>query len=857
MKRFVFLFLLAMIVFAAAGQSKKRGKVKRQYRNVEQAVQNQPVVFFRGVVYDSDKNPLPGASVSVQGTLSGVHTNANGEFVITNIPTGKVRIEVSFMGYRTKTSDFIVAPGQNYHNITLDENNIHLEPVTVSSVKREQQVLDVPLSINVVDADLINNTSIERLDQLAEYVPGLYISELGSNRPSFAIRGLTSDEVSPGAQPRVSVYFNQVPINRADGASLELYDMEQVEVLKGPQNTLFGRGAQIGAIHFISKKPVNELEGYLSAATGSFNKKEFKGAVNVPVINDKLFVRAAGIYNTRDGYVENTFGGTLNGENTIAGRFSARFLPAFGHKADLVVNYQKDDTPGVAFMSRRFPNTLGETDIFNYRASLEQGENLGTGKELLSATLTYKYYRNELNFWTSITSYRDASSFARWDGDGTAAAAIDMSENAGARQFYQEIRYNFSRNSRLNGSGGISYWREKADQTYWFSPNEQNMFHLFMPPEYNMLVDPQGQPVSVPSLPAAFGPLAGAPLPEDHQEENISNATNRAVEAFLEGTYQLNRKLFITGGVRAVYDHSELSSESEFTGGSPSVLGNLTGNAPNLFFKPAAPHSVDASTISFTWRGGLKYKLNDKANIFANYSRGRRPKVLQFTSTGEEEIIDAEKVNNYDAGIKATVLQRIYVDVVGFYQQYSDFQTRAWIANPETGEFNYKVKDGGMATSYGAEASLKAAVIEGLDIFGNYTYLHARFDSTDTDGFIQEYAGNTFRLSPEHSFTAGFNAAVNITPTIRFFFTPTYSYKTHFYFEDANTEGLEQPAYGELRINTGLKLANPDVTLNVYGTNLLEEEFITSAGNTGSLFGVPTFVPGPPRMLGVRLTWKF
>ena len=145
----------------------------------------------------------------------------------------------------------------------------------------------------------------------------------------------------------------------------------------------------------------------------------------------------------------------------------------------------------------------------------------------------------------------------------------------------------------------------------------------------------------------------------------------------------------------------------------------------------------------------------------------------------------------------------------------------------------YKVKDGGKATSYGAEASVKAAVIKGLDIFGNYAYLHARFDSTDTDGFMQEYEGNTFRLSPEHSFTAGFNASVNITPTILFFFTPSYSYKTHFYFEDANTPGLEQPAYGILNATAGLELADPNIRLSVYGTNLLEEEFIKNIMNTG------------------------
>jgi len=226
------------------------------------------------------------------------------------------------MGFETQMVDVTVQPGQNVLNFTLAEDIIHLDPVTVIAKKREQQILDVPEAISVVGAGFINNINITELSQLSEYVPGLFIYEQGANRPSYVIRGLTSEEVSPSAQPRVSVYLNNVPINRANGASITLFDMKRVEVLKGPQNTLFGRGSQIGAIHFISKSPGNDTEGYVSAGIGNFNQKEFKGAINIPVITNRLFVRAAGVYDFRDGYVKNTFGGTLSGKNTLAGRLS-------------------------------------------------------------------------------------------------------------------------------------------------------------------------------------------------------------------------------------------------------------------------------------------------------------------------------------------------------------------------------------------------------------------------------------------------------------------------------------------------------------------------------------------------------
>ena len=863
MRQIIIAFVLISISTVAFSQAKKRDKVKRKYQKIETTSPDLIPVYIHGEIYDEEETPLAGASVSIDGTKKGVNSNENGEFLIENLQTGKARLRVSYIGFKTKTIDYELRPGENYYKIMLVKDIIHIEPIAVNAQKREQQLLNVPTAVSAVSALTMQQSNITELSLLSEFVPGLYIREQGANRPGFVIRGLTSDEVSPSAQPRVSVYYNNVPVNRANGASVALFDMEQVEVFKGPQNTLFGRGAQAGAVHFLTAKPGNKFNGYVTAGLGNYGQKEARAAINLPLIKEKLFVRAAGLYDYRNGYVENTFGGTLNGKNTTAGRFSARFLPAWNHKFDLVVNYQKDETPGIAFMSKKFANTNGVIDVFSGVASLEQGENLGTGKDIFDAALNYRYYIDEHNYWTSITSYRKINSSARWDGDGTAAPAIDMAENAGAKQFYQEIRGNFTYNSRLNGSLGVSYWWEKANQTYWFSPNEQSFIHLFSPDNSN-LVDGNGQPVFIPAIPIYMPELDSffyQPLPTNHEEEKYNHAFNQSIEAFVDGTYQLTRKIYVSAGIRGVFDRYKLTDEAAFTAGSESILGGFIGddggNLPNLFFKPGSLKEISKNTPSFTGRAGLEYRLNDYTNIFTNYSRGRRPNVLQFTSTGEEQILDAEILNNYDAGFKTIINSRYFIDVVGFYQKYKNFQTNAWIADTETGEFDYLVQNSGKATSYGGEATIKAAIIKQLELFGNYAYLHATFDSTDVDGLTQEYAGNTLRLSPEHSFTAGLNAHVNITSGILIFVSPSYSFKTHMYFEDANTEGLEQDAYGLLNINGGVQLSDPNLVLSVHATNILDEQYVTSAGNTGSLFGVPTFVPGTPRMFGAKITWNF
>ncbi len=837
MKQLISVLLLLFIVLTLDAQAQKNS--------------------LNGKVQDSDKNILSGASIIIVGTNYGVNANEAGEYLFNQLPAGKITVQASYVGYLTKTIGYEIKPGENQLNFTFEKADNKLDGVTVTSQKREQQVIDVPITMSVINSRFMEDNHIAQLDQLSEFVPGLQIRMQGSDRPSFVIRGLTSDEVSPTAQPRVSVFYNNVPISRTSGAAVELFDMQQIDVLKGPQGTLFGLSSQIGAVHYISQKPSTDFGGFITAGLGNFNQKELGGAINIPIVKNKLLVRAAGAYDYQDGYIKNTFGGNLNGKNTIAGRFSASYLPSAKDKIDLVVNYQNDDTPGLGFMSINYPNTEGSKNPFDYVASLEQGKNLGIQRDIFDASLSARHYINENNFWTSTSSYRKLDAYSRWDGDGTAAAAIDMSEDDGARQFYQEIRYNYSVKNKLNGSIGGSYWNEKASQNYWFSPNDQNMVHLFLNTGY--LVTPDGQPYPMTNLPLdpQLGPLGGMPLETNHKEENNSNAVNQAVEGFADASYQLTDKFSLTGGVRVISEWFNLTNSAKMTGGDPSTLGMLSGNYPNLFFKISDEKEINESAVAFTWRGGLKYTINENSNIYAGYSKGRRPKVLQFTSAGEEQVLAPETVNSFDLGFKTAVNQRLWFDLGAFYHDYLDFQTSAWVADATTGEFNYIVKDGGKASAYGAEANFKYAVLKGLQLFGNYAYIHARFADNDVDGVKQEYANNRFRLTPDHSFAIGLNARGEIAKGIFLFATPSYSYKTKIFFEDANTAGLEQAAYGLLNFRGGIELAEQKLTLSFWGNNLLNEKFIVSAGNTGSLFGDPTQIPCAPRMFGTTINWKF
>ena len=800
---------------------------------------------FSGIVKSSGGQILVGANVVVEGTSLGTTTDSNGEFLLKNVGATAKNIKVSYVGYSSK--EIIASPGV-YLEIVLEEQAMGIDPVVVTAQKKEEQAVDVPIALSVVEAGTIESLNVQGLDQLSDIVPGLNIRVQTNARPSYVLRGLTSDEVSPNAQPRVSVYQNHVPIDRASGAVVELYDMERVEVVKGPQGTLFGRGAQIGAVHFVSKKPEKEFGGNVSIGAGTFAQQEVRTTVNVPV-SEKLQTRFAGIYSSSDGYIENTFGENLNGKKTLAGRFSARYQPSKKTIFDLVVDFQDDDAPGTGFSSRTYANANGETDVFSYTTSLDKGDSLANEKTVFGASLNIKHSFTPNTSINSISSFRNIDTYSRWDGDGSAAPAIDMSEDNEADQFYQEFRVNYKPTNWFSGFTGVSYWYEEAEQNYWFSPDETYMAYLlfdFLEPEY--MVSQDGIPIALPTLSTPYGEI---PLSTHHEEASNNRAENKSISAFTDASLRFSSRFEITGGLRFVYDDALLANESLFLLG-PSVIGSMGPNAPNLFFRPAPLRDTSATYTGITGRLIAKYKIADNLNIFGTYSRGRRSNVLQYQADGTADEFAAEIVDAIDLGAKF-YHKNLSVDLSLFYYDYSHFQTNTW----DTITNDYVTKDAGMASSYGLETSIRYAISENISCLASYNFIKTEFDKKDDKNEEQEFAGNQFRLTPEHSFSLAAKIQYPISEKYLLFIVPSYSYRSHIYFEDANTEGLEQDAYGLLNANLGLKMKKPNLTLSLYANNILDEEYIISAGNTGSLFGIPTYIAGMPMMMGAKLGWVF
>ena len=250
--------------------------------------------------------------------------------------------------------------------------------IVVTAQKREQRIQDVPMTVTAVTGARMAELGVNSLAEVALFIPGLRIQEQSANNPGFVIRGITSDSGSSQQGARVSLYYNGVDISRTRGAYQDLYDLERIEVVKGPQATLFGTASAVGAVNMISAPARAGTSGQLIGSYGNYNRGQVSGFVNVG--NDTLAGRLAFAYKYHDGFVRNIAGDPkvpnqnqgkvdqddLNGQDQRGIRGSLRWAPTDRLTANLVLTYDGQRNPGTAFRSRALAPTGGNGGDYAY-----------------------------------------------------------------------------------------------------------------------------------------------------------------------------------------------------------------------------------------------------------------------------------------------------------------------------------------------------------------------------------------------------------------------------------------------------------------------------------------------------------
>jgi outer membrane receptor protein involved in Fe transport len=867
-----------------------------------------------GRVVNTNGETLPGVNVIIKSTTTGTTTDARGEFKI-NVKDVNTTLTFSYLGYRSKE---LVA--KNKMTVILQEDAKSLNEVVVSAQKRLQSSIDVPATISALSGNSLVKLNVQQLDELSEYIPGMQMQLQSPNNPGYVIRGVTSDDGDSRSQPRVSVFQDGVSISRSRASVVELFDLERIEVVKGPQGTLFGRGAEIGALHLIRKKPTDLFSAEITAGYGTWNQKLLTGFLNTPIVSSKLLNRFAFNYNERDGFIKNLSGGDLNGKSVLAFRNSTRWNINKKTTSDLILDYQYDNYPGTSFKSKQYAPKGGDTDP-NSMADLEQGENLYIKRHVGGAALLIDHNINDRLKFSSISGFRAFHSDESFDADGTVAPILWLSEIAQGKQFSQEFRLNYDDKKRFSGFAGASYFYESNSQEVPMRINEQSLYIAAVAPRLRQQFTTQFQslgmtaeqataiatslfPVMTPvtngqanfvtkfpdirkTLEQVFSAqygvpvkleqaLAGLPAAQrqeiigqidymsnhsinsEHEESYKNRGINTAAEVFADGTYSITKALKLTAGLRFTYENQTGYYQSDASA-QPGIISQLLTGTPNLL---AAISDGEISATKDYWSGVGRLALNymfKRNNFYVSVSRGRRPGVISILPS-KTTYLEPEIIWSYEAGLKGQIADsKLNYDIAAYYYDWSHFQTTSLQPVEGTIGTQFVATDAGKAHSMGLETGLKYIFSNALNVFVNYAYIDGKFNDKDENGDEQEYAGNTFRLTPKHSFSVGIDATFALAKGKEIFIRPAYSYKSKVFFEDDNTDLLSQDGYGLLNYTAGIRIPAHKLyyEISTYAKNALDQKYIIDAGNTGNTIGMPTFIGGSRSQFGVQLKVGF
>ncbi|MET3525205.1 TonB-dependent receptor [Phenylobacterium koreense] len=490
-----------------------------------------------------------------------------------------------------------------------------VQEIVVTAQKREQAALDVPMSLTAYSAERLEELGVQDFADVALFTPGFEVQEQSPNNPGFVVRGITSDETSAYSEARVSVFQDGVSISKAQGSYVELFDLERIEVAKGPQSTLFGRGALIGGVNIIQRKAdPSGFDGYLRAEGGDYSYALAEGAVNIP-LSEAFALRFSGRMRQRDGYVGNALGGDdFQSVDSWAGRISAHFEPNERLSSDFIVNYQRDEPAGTAFKSGGYSPTdpatgkvlagRGASEPAALRApnNFEGGRELGLERTVWGVTALVDYEINDALSLSSISAVRRFDSEETFDPDGISLNLLTGLNDAVGEQWSQELRLNYDAGGRVRGFVGAGYFHAEDRQRLPLQFDERMAIAQLAgvlnggpalglpattPAPEALFADPRfiGQLVQGVAAQASGGRLLLTPaqgqaiaanLRANHVEEAVNTSELDSFDLFGDVSFDVTDRFEVSAGLRYTRDDKTTGFGSRTVGGR-SVLGGVIG----------------------------------------------------------------------------------------------------------------------------------------------------------------------------------------------------------------------------------------------------------------------------------------
>lgn len=762
--------------------------------------------------------------------------------------------------------------------------------VVVTAQKREQRLVDVPVTITALTGQRLAELGVNSLSEAALYVPGLRIQEQSDNNPGFVIRGVTSDSGSAQQGARVTLYYNGVDISRSRGAYQDIYDVERIEVVKGPQATLFGTAAEVGAVSIISAPARAGTAAAIDGSYGNYNRAQVSGYLNVGT--DTLAARLAFAYKRHGGYVRNVAGdpgvpnqnqGRIDQDDLYAQdqrgvRGTLAWRPTDRVNVALVGTWDSQRNSGTPFRSRVFAPTGGNAGDYSY-AELSGSPNsaqvlgaakLGLKRDVFDGNVTVNVDLGHGATFTSVTGYRHFNALEVFDADGGPAWYLEFAEDARGDQWSHEDRFAFT-GEHYRASFGVNGFFENGVQRVPFSTEEGTYLDCSVSASFAPIraaLAGAGLPTGTAcvtangTIPAtrATAILSRGALTQLPYASSFSNyGTNDTYSVFADGTYIATPRLELTAGARVLIEQRK-SGYATYQPNSVLLAG--LGVRSSLLGIVNTNNRVFTATRSFQAilpRFNALFRVVDGINLYATISKGRRSPVVQLTAanagtaaapvpTGALQVVPDEILWNYEAGVKVST-GGLTGTLSAFYQTYNGFQVSVMNANGTT-----TTASAGAAHNPGVELDATYRLARALSVFGSFGFLGGGIDSNAANGV---YAGNRFRLQPKYTASMGATLRLPLAPSMTLYATPSATYQSKEYFELPNLEAISQGSFTLVNVRAGVELDGGRYRIGGFARNLTNKRYLLDAGNTGGGFGDPTYIAGEPRFYGIEVGAKF
>ncbi|QYJ78308.1 TonB-dependent receptor [Shewanella acanthi] len=725
------------------------------------------------------------------------------------------------------------------------EKQAILEHIEVTARKSVESLQNVPVAVTSVSAADLAENGISVITEIQQFSPNTTLqTSRGTNSTLTAfIRGVGQDDPLWGYEPGVGIYIDDVYIARPQGAVLDILDVQRIEVLRGPQGTLYGKNTIGGAVKYVTKKMSGDAELNLNATIGSYNQQDYKIAGQLPLIDNKLYIGGAFASLNRDGFGE-FLTSALPSQDTenynkdvMAGRMSLEYTPTDNLFMRLNYDKTKDESNSKGGY-RMLPSILTNAPVpdskYDSYTSLPTWNKLDTE----GWGLTIEYGLND--DWTlkSVTSSRESYSPTNIDFDNTSLRIFDVPAIYDDEQFSQEFQANYDGDDLKLVSG-----------LYYFKGDSCGMFDAILYEYYK-----------------ALGGLT-------REVRGCNNSESYA--AYAQGTYDITDKLSMTAGLRYT---RETKDATVYNGVMFTALYPETGWYPGYVrdedaINASIPKVLDDEE---TWsklnpRLGLEYQLSDDMMLFTSYSQGFKSGTFNPRATFAEPAVDPEVVDSYELGMKSEWFDSLRVNATAFYLDHKDRQFVTALPAENASQVNQRLGNIGTSNATGLELEVEYAATKSLNLFATLGLIDSSFDKV----FSYDNSGNriditdhyTITYTPDTTANVGFSYTMD-TDIGSFVANGNYYYRGEYDLAVENNL-LSQDGYGLLNFGVNWYSNDGHWNAGVHWKNITDEEymvgnyaFVTPDGNGGytpSTGGDTTLVSyyGDPETISLTVGYSF